>query len=154
MKVIKKFRDKGKDAFKSLGRKRTPSGSRATSVCGSTVSFTDPAVSPSSEDVSTGATQTNSINLTAPPSSSASASHGSTRLAPDSTILAPPIAGTLETPDRVETIISLGLPGTQEPSSSSSSGTQLLVIGPQISISISEPEQDNGKWLWGIYTLE
>ena len=59
------------------------------------------------------------------------------------------IIGTLETPDRVEALLPLGRPGTQEPGGgSSSSGKQLPDRVPQISI--SEPEQDNGKWLWNI----
>ena len=129
-KVFKNIRDKGKAAIKNLGRKRTPSTSRAPSACGSAVSLPDPAVSlPSAGDASTSAIQANSINPTAPPS-------------------APPIAGTLETLDRVEALQPLGQPGTEEPGGSSSSGRQLLDGVPQISI--SEPEQDNGKWLWKI----
>jgi len=115
MKGIRKLRDKSKARLDALlGPKRTPSSSPAPSARGSTVSLADPAVpQPSEEAVNTGATHT------APPPPSAtetSASHGSTRLAPEPTTLAPHIADTLETPDSVEAIISVGQPGTQEPS--------------------------------------
>ena len=144
-KFFKNIRDKSKaglDVIKSIGHsKSTSSSSRALSACGSIVAFTDPAVSPLG-GVSTGATQANSINPTASPSASATSSAlGPTIRVPNPAILTPPVASPLETLD-------LEQPGTQDPGESSNSGRQLLVIVPQISI--SEPEQDNGKWPWEI----
>jgi len=103
-KFFKDIRDKSKaglDTMKSIGRTRsTPSSSQAPSTCGSTVAFPDLAVSLSStEDITTGATRGNIINITAPPSASAietSGSFSSAGLGPDPTIV------TLETPDPVE----------------------------------------------------
>ena len=75
---------------------------------------------------------------------------GSAKQAPTPTILAPPVAGAQETLDSEEAVLPLGQLGTytQEPSESSSSGGQFFVIIPQVSI--TEPEQDNGKSLWRI----
>jgi len=129
--------------------KSRPSGSQASSACGSTLSLTDPAVPPSSaEDVYTGATQ----NLTETPSASLAAikaidTRGSTSLAPTPTL---PVAVTLEIPDLVEANSPLGQPGAQEPvptrlqepSERGCSERQLFVV-PQIVV--SGPDEDNGK---------